>query len=106
MGIFALISVTVLLVSKIKNFSSVLYGATFAFLLLLAQRHNIIDDNNHSNLFSARVSVFVAILALLGLIATSTYATMCPNRFEFIDIQTYISIMPVRMHTLSIGDVM
>ena len=77
------------------SFYSVLYGSTFAFLLLLAQRYNILDDNNHSNLFSPRVSIFVAILALLGLIATSTYAIMCPNRFEFIDIQTYISIIPV-----------
>lgn len=84
---------------KIDRFS-VLYGSTFAFLLLLAQRYNILDDNNHSNLFSPRVSIFVAILALLGLIATSTYAIMCPNRFEFIDIQTYISIIPIVCYIL------
>lgn len=74
---------------------SALYGATFAFTLLLAQRYNIIDDNNLNNLFSPRVSFFVAVLALLGIIATSTYAIICPNRFEFIDIHTYIVVVPV-----------
>jgi hypothetical protein len=54
------------------------------------------DDNNHNNLFSARVSFFVAVLAFLSLLATSIYAIICPNRSEFIDIHTYIVIVPVR----------
>lgn len=84
---------------------SALYGASFAFALLLAQKFNVIDDNNHNNLFSARVSFFVAVLALLGMIATSTYAIICPNRFEFIDIHTYFVIVPVgivRTHVVTI----
>lgn len=74
---------------------SALYGASFAFFFLLAQKFNLLDDNNHNNLFSARVSFFAAVLALLGLIATSVYAIICPNKDEFIEIQSYISIIPV-----------
>lgn len=74
---------------------SALFGATFAFLLLLAQKFNLLDDNNHNNLFSPRVSFFAAVLALLGLIATSVYAVICPNKDEFVEIQSYISIVPV-----------
>ncbi|KAK7590435.1 hypothetical protein V9T40_002048 [Parthenolecanium corni] len=79
---------------KIDRFSA-LFGATFAFLLLLAQKFNLLDDNNHNNLFSPRVSFFAAVLALLGLIATSVYAVICPNKDEFVEIQSYISIVPI-----------
>lgn len=74
---------------------SALLGATFAFMLLLAQKFNLLDDNNHNNLFSPRVSFFAAVLAFLGLTATSVYAIMCPNKDEFVEIQSYISIVPV-----------
>ncbi|XKL62963.1 hypothetical protein PGB90_005327 [Kerria lacca] len=84
---------------KIDRFSA-LYGAAFAFFLLITQKFNFIDDNNHNNLFSARVSFFVAVLALLGLFATSTYAIICPSRFEYIDIQTYICILPIICYVL------
>lgn len=63
----------------------------------MVQKFKLVDDNNRNNLFSVRVSFFVAVLALLGMLATSVYAVMCPSSEEFDSIQSYICILPVRM---------
>ncbi|KAJ2943540.1 hypothetical protein O0L34_g16649 [Tuta absoluta] len=46
---------------------SMAYGIIFAMAYLLAQRYNLLDDKNHSNLFTPGVSLTATLLAFIGI---------------------------------------
>lgn len=79
-----------------KYFFSVVNGLISSFVIILAQRYNLIDDNNHSNLVSPRLGVFSSFLALIGLIASIVYNIFCQNKMECYELLSYTSIIPVR----------
>jgi hypothetical protein len=76
-------------------FFSVVYGVIFSFAIILDQRYNLIDDNNHSNLISPRLAVFSSFLAFIGLIASTVYNILCQNKTECYELLSYISVIPV-----------
>ncbi|XP_050421478.1 N-acetylneuraminate 9-O-acetyltransferase isoform X2 [Adelges cooleyi] len=78
---------------KLNRFS-VMYGMIISFVIILAQRYNLIDDSNHSNLVSPRLSVFSLLLALIGLLASTIYNILCQNQTECYELLSYTSIIP------------
>lgn len=74
---------------------SVVYGIIFSFAIILAQRYNLIDDNNQSNLVSPRLAVFSSFLAFIGLIASTVYNILCQNKTECYELLSYTSVIPV-----------
>lgn len=75
---------------------SVIYGIILSFGVILAQRYNLIDDNNHSNLVSPRLAVFSSFLAFIGLIASTAYNILCQNKMECFELLSYTSVIPVK----------
>lgn len=74
---------------------SVLYGMIFAVLLLLAQRFNLFDDNNHSNLFSRGVAVSSILLAILGLGGYVSMTFLCQDELQCREIHSYVVCVPI-----------
>lgn len=74
---------------------SVVNGIILSFAIILAQRYNLIDDNNHSNLVSPRFAVFSSFLALVGLISSTIYNILCQNPIECFELLSYTSVIPV-----------
>lgn len=72
-----------------------MYGMIISFIVVLVQRYNLIDDNNHSNLVSPRLAVFSTLLALVGLSASTAYNILCQNQTECSEFLSYTTIIPV-----------
>jgi len=75
---------------------SVVNGVILSFIIILAQRYNLIDDNNHSNLVLPRLAVFSSFIAFIGLIASTVYNILCQNKTECYELLSYKSVIPVR----------
>lgn len=75
---------------------SVVNGVILSFIVILAQRYNLIDDNNHSNLVSPRLAVFSSFVAFIGLITSTVYNILCQNKTECYELLSYTSVIPVR----------
>lgn len=71
-----------------------------SFIIILAQRYILIDDNNHSNLVSPRLAVLSSFLAFIGLIASTVYNILCQNKIECYELLSYTSVIPVRFNIL------
>jgi len=76
---------------------SVVNGVILSFIIILAQRYNLIDDNNHSNLVLPRLAVFSSFVAFIGLIASTVYNILCQNKTECYELLSYTSVIPVRL---------
>ncbi|CAB3222074.1 unnamed protein product [Arctia plantaginis] len=74
---------------------SMAYGIMFALAYLLAQRYNLLDDNNHSNLFTPGVSLSATLLAFIGLGSYVTYTFFCTNTFDCNEIHSYVAFLPI-----------
>lgn len=75
---------------------SIMYGMTFAVILQLAQRYNIFDDNNHSNLFSRGIALSATLVAVIGIGCYVTVVTfLCRNELECNEIHSYIVFIPI-----------
>jgi len=77
---------------------SVVNGVILSFIIILAQRYNLIDDNNHSNLVLPRLAVFSSFVAFIGLIASTVYNILCQNKTECYELLSYTSVIPVRLN--------
>jgi len=75
---------------------SVVNGVILSFIIILAQRYNLIDDNNHSNLVLPRLAVFSSFIAFIGLIASTVHNILCQNKMECYELLSYTSVIPVR----------
>lgn len=71
------------------------YGVVFGLALIAAQKYNLIDDSNHSNLMLKRPALAAAFTALVGLIAASAYAFLCPSSLVCDEVHSYSTFVPV-----------
>ncbi|XP_045536158.1 N-acetylneuraminate 9-O-acetyltransferase [Papilio machaon] len=74
---------------------SMAYGIIFATAYLLAQRYNLLDDNNHSNLFTPGLSLTATLLAFIGIGSYVTFTFLCNNTFDCNEIHSYVSFLPI-----------
>ncbi|XP_073946759.1 N-acetylneuraminate (7)9-O-acetyltransferase [Choristoneura fumiferana] len=79
---------------------SMTYGIIFALAYLLAQRYSILDDNNHSNLFTPGVSLSATLVAFIGLGSYVTYTFFCTNIFDCNEIHSYVAFLPIVSYIL------
>lgn len=79
---------------------SVLNGVILSFFIILAQRYNLIDDNNHSNLVSPRLAVLSSFVAFIGFIAFNVYNILCENQIECYELLSYTSVIPVSIQNI------
>lgn len=70
-------------------------GIIFALAYLLAQRYNLLDDNNHSNLFTPGVSLSATLLAFIGIGSYVTFTFFCTNIFDCNEIHSYVAFVPI-----------
>ncbi|XP_077291405.1 N-acetylneuraminate (7)9-O-acetyltransferase isoform X2 [Arctopsyche grandis] len=70
-------------------------GAVFAASFLLAQRHGLLDDNSHGNLFSPKVAIGTALVALSVLIGSLTLPFLCTGQQDCDEIHSYIGAIPI-----------
>jgi hypothetical protein len=74
---------------------SIMYGMSFAVILLLAQRYNIYDDNNHSNLFSRGLALTGTLAAIMGIGCYIIITFLCSSELECSEIHSYIVFIPI-----------
>lgn len=74
---------------------SVSYGMMYALGLFLAQRHQLLDDRNHSNLMSPRLSLLAVLAAFCGLGGYIGFSILCHNPDECNEIHPYITFIPI-----------
>ncbi|KAF7268298.1 N-acetylneuraminate (7)9-O-acetyltransferase [Rhynchophorus ferrugineus] len=74
---------------------SILYGMCFAVLLIIGQKFNVFDDNNHSNLFSKRVALSGTLAAIIGLGVYGAITMLCHNEPECSEIHSYVAFIPI-----------
>ncbi|XP_072399865.1 N-acetylneuraminate (7)9-O-acetyltransferase [Diabrotica undecimpunctata] len=74
---------------------SVMYGMIFGVIMVLSQRYNIFDDNNHSNLFSRGIALSSTLLALVGIGSYMMFTYLCRNELECSEIHSYIVFIPI-----------
>lgn len=79
---------------KLDRYST-MYGMLFALILYLAQRYNIYDDNNHSNLFSRGIALSATLASLIGLGCYISFTFLCHNELECNEIHSYIVFVPI-----------
>lgn len=79
---------------------SVMYGMFFAVFLMLSQRYNIFDDNNHGNLFSRGIALSVTFLAITGLVCYEIFTFLCQNELECSEIHSYIAFIPILSYAI------
>uniref|UniRef100_A0A146L4G4 CAS1 domain-containing protein 1 n=1 Tax=Lygus hesperus TaxID=30085 RepID=A0A146L4G4_LYGHE len=77
------------------NRYSMAYGVVFGLALISAQKFNLIDDSNHSNLMSKRPALALAFTALAGLVAASAYAFFCPSSLVCDEVHSYSTFVPI-----------
>lgn len=71
------------------------YGMIFAAVFLAAQKFNIIDDSNHGNLFSRRISLSSTLLSIAGLGFYTTFTFFCKNKLDCEEIHSYVVFIPI-----------
>ncbi|CAH2235034.1 jg15793 [Pararge aegeria aegeria] len=74
---------------------SMAYGIIFATAYLLAQGYNLLDDNNHSNLFTPGLSLSATLVAFIGLGSYVTFTFFCTNTFDCNEIHSYVTFLPI-----------
>ncbi|XP_045495488.1 N-acetylneuraminate 9-O-acetyltransferase [Colias croceus] len=79
---------------------SMAYGIIFTIAYLLAQRYNLLDDNNHNNLFTPGISLTATFLAFIGIGSYVTFTFFCTNTFDCNEIHSYVSFLPIVSYIL------
>uniref|UniRef100_T1KKL8 Cas1p 10 TM acyl transferase domain-containing protein n=1 Tax=Tetranychus urticae TaxID=32264 RepID=T1KKL8_TETUR len=74
---------------------SVPAGMVFGYFYYLLKHFHILDDKNHSNLFSRRISLMVVVSSLCGIIGYASFAFLCHNKDDCNVIHAYIFFIPV-----------
>lgn len=71
------------------------YGMVFAAVFHIAQKYNLVDDNNHGNLFSRRISLFATLAGIIGIGFYTTFSFVCRNKQDCEEIHSYIVFIPI-----------
>ena len=74
---------------------STLYGMVFGFMYQILKRYNLIDDNNHSNLFSRGIALTATLLSIIGIGGYATFTFLCSNKPQCNEVHSYIVFIPV-----------
>lgn len=74
---------------------SITYGMIFGAFLHISQKYGIVDDNNHSNLFSRQISLSVTLLSIIGIGFYTTFSFLCRNRQNCEEIHSYVVFIPI-----------
>ncbi|KAL4702687.1 hypothetical protein ACJJTC_018310 [Scirpophaga incertulas] len=74
---------------------SMTFGIIFAMAYLLAQRYNLLDDNNHSNLFTPGLSLSATLLAFIGVGSYVTFTFFCTSSYDCNEIHSYVVFLPI-----------
>lgn len=84
---------------KIDRYSA-MYGMAFSVIMILAQKYNIFDGNNHSNLFSRGIALSATLAALIGIGSYITFTFLCRNELDCSEIHSYIVFIPILSYIL------
>ena len=79
---------------KLDRYSAA-YGMMFSAIFIAAQKFNIVDDSNHGNLFSRRISLSSTLLAITGLGFYTTFTFFCKNKLDCEEIHSYVVFIPI-----------
>lgn len=79
---------------KLDRYST-LYGMIFAVAYSLAQKYNILDDNNHSNLFSCGIALSVSLASLMGICFYTVFTFLCRDQLDCNEIHSYVVFIPI-----------
>lgn len=79
---------------KLDRYSA-LYGMLFGVIIILAQKFNLYDDNNHSNLFSRSIALTIVLAAIIGLGSYITFTCLCVSEADCAEIHSYIAFLPI-----------
>jgi N-acetylneuraminate 9-O-acetyltransferase len=79
---------------KLDRYSTA-YGMMFAAIFIAAQKFNIVDDSNHGNLFSRRISLSSTLLSIAGLGFYTTFTFFCKNKLDCEEIHSYVVFIPI-----------
>ncbi|KAK9502450.1 hypothetical protein O3M35_011229 [Rhynocoris fuscipes] len=77
------------------NRYSMCFGVVFGMAVVTAQKYNLVDDSNQSNLLSKRPAIALILVSLLGLVASSAYALFCPNSDDCDEVHSYTTFIPI-----------
>jgi hypothetical protein len=79
---------------KLDRYSTA-YGMIFSAICITAQKFNIFDDSNQSNLFSRRITLSSILLAIAGIGFYTTFTFFCKNKQDCEEIHSYIVFIPI-----------
>lgn len=79
---------------KLDRYSAA-YGMMFSAMFIAAQKFNIVDDSNHGNLFSRRISLSSILLSIAGLGFYTTFTFFCKNKLDCEEIHSYVVFIPI-----------
>lgn len=79
---------------KLDRYSAA-YGMMFSAIFIAAQKFNIVDDSNHGNLFSRRISLSSTLLSIAGLGFYTTFTFFCKNKLDCEEIHSYVVFIPI-----------
>jgi hypothetical protein len=71
------------------------FGMVLAFGYHLAKKYKKLEDDNHGNLFSTRISLSAVLFSVLGIGGYCTFSVFCRNQLECIEIHSYVGFIPV-----------
>lgn len=71
-------------------------GMVLALGYHFGRKYKILEDDNHGNLFSTRISLTAVLFSLMGIIGYGTFSVFCRNQLECIEIHSYVGFFPVR----------
>lgn len=71
------------------------FGVVFGMAVVTAQKYNLVDDSNQSNLLSKRPAIALILVSLVGFTAGSAYAVLCPNSVDCDEVHSYTTFIPV-----------
>ncbi|XP_049281782.1 N-acetylneuraminate 9-O-acetyltransferase [Anopheles funestus] len=74
---------------------TITYGMIFAAIFQISQRFAVVDDNNHGNLFSKRISLTSTLAAITGIGCYMTWTFFCRNRQDCEEVHSYVVFIPI-----------
>ncbi|XP_039285449.1 N-acetylneuraminate 9-O-acetyltransferase-like [Nilaparvata lugens] len=74
---------------------SMSYGVVFGMGVVVAQRLNLVDDNNHSNVLPPRPALAAVFLALVGIGCSVAFALLCNNKLQCNEVHSYTVFVPI-----------
>jgi len=75
-------------------------GMVLALAYHLGRKYKILEDDNHGNLFSTRISLSAILFSLLGIAGYGVFSVLCRNQLECVEIHSYVTFIPITSYIL------